>query len=218
MTLTSLQSSELSLFVIGVIICIVLFVIHAIRLHEDLFTVDRKSVSHRNAPPAISSIYRAQQYLILCSLAAATLLLAGLIISDIIAYTSSDEGTFFVVGVIASFFFSIVKASQYAVFMLKLHHLYRDTEFRYSTKLLWVIFSVGFLNALYPTILYLVHYLLGPAIFSKFVTQDDDGTFRIDFNVLYIIPYRMWFTCCLWKQMYTIDAVTTISQTESKNF
>ena len=52
----------------GAAIMAMLTCIHSVHLYQDLFTKDRVSLAHRKTKPTINCVYKAQEYLILCTL------------------------------------------------------------------------------------------------------------------------------------------------------
>ena len=183
--MTPLQLSEVIFLVIGATFMAVLTLIHSVKVYQDLFTAKRKSIIHRKTAPRIDRMYKWQQYLILCALLTITLLTAGLTITLFVTTTEQ----FFMLMVITGVFFAVAKMCQYSVFLLKLHHIYRDSQYKSSEKMLWTIGGIGCLGALYPPGVFIMEYILDPA---NAVREDENGDFFLDLNMLFVIPYRLY--------------------------
>ena len=124
--------------VIVLILCVVIFfvftMIHGLKLYQDLFTAERKSVSHRNNKPAKDTLYKYRTWLILLNPTAYGVAYVFMAIQKFAA----QRHPFMAVSFTNVAFWSMAKTSQYTVFALRLHHTYRHTNYGYPK---WILIA-----------------------------------------------------------------------------
>jgi len=167
-------------------ILVVFSVGHSYNIYHDLFTTARKSVDHRNVNPPITPLYRAKAYCILLSMMGYIVWMAS-----VMAAAGAFEFTaFMTLFFVSSIGFFVAKSSQYAVFMMRLHHTYGQTKFAYPRWVLMAIAMWGFLGTISLPIVLFVHWLPSDPDVDDILMDDKDRP-DIDMPPLYIAPYAL---------------------------
>eukprot|EP01084_Bolivina_argentea_P277488 473742_1 len=139
------------------ILCTLMSVIHGRKLYQDLFTDDRKSISHRRnyqngKPQKITSEYKKVAYLTYASVITITIAVT----CGAIQYNFSKDGckAMFVLEIGDKFFYFSSKCMLYLVFIVRLHQLYgRFPSYGYKPNTLKVI---GIIIILVSIILFII--------------------------------------------------------------
>eukprot|EP01084_Bolivina_argentea_P262023 442998_1 len=138
-------------------------IFHSLKMYQDLFTKDRLSLSHRVQKPPINNVY------IMTTISAFVSILMyflSLTIGNIGHFSFLSESCRFV-GITSSISWQIAKCGLYLVFLLRLHTVYRKSQYKYNPKTLLCIGIVTILtNVLVMIFLGLFVYSDGYYVYS----------------------------------------------------
>eukprot|EP01084_Bolivina_argentea_P164368 285753_1 len=115
----------------------VLFAFHSVKVYQDFFTDERKSLDHRSSKPKLTKEYKFAQYLTLFVLF--NYMMCAILFSvEMFSYTWDLQACIDINNV-GGWFMLLGKGCMYFLFMCRLHICYNKSAYGYSKRFIEVI-------------------------------------------------------------------------------
>eukprot|EP01083_Nonionella_stella_P022038 60928_1 len=164
------------------IVSVLLTSVHSFKFYQDFYTKERLSVQHRRHQPHMDTTYKRASHVTLVTVMFCTMFLVFQAIQYNFMTTNCGAGA---VTILTGLGLYGAKGGLYCTYVFRLHQVYRQSVYRYSTTKLVAVASIAVVVSMALFVFLTFGSFAAPVIYD-----DTDGTFPWFCQILMKDPYQ----------------------------